>query len=357
MEDLARRFPLVPAGRQRLVPFAERVRRVKEFARIANGMGRTALKRGADALGGAAMILADGGHSHLARHLLWQHVNLFRAGRPFTVDAAKLALEPLINLGRLQAQQGDAYAAHQTFESLLNGVRTLGEVKIDGRSSHLQRLVVSADHAELVRWVWQTLYQEHTRALTQSGQWSEALKGITQRQRVSRRLLECRQVAVLAQPSAEISLRMIADSSLEADWETPVAACLRVLSLARAGRRTSNATDTMTSAFLQFRPPREHPLFYTRLGLTVYNLAAGSANAPLVAEQLRVEALAARDAFAAHEILPLVRTMPEAGETVARLTQRARRAELGEVLPPVVVGPVMETAWKAMAAIEIILAR
>ncbi|WP_283137522.1 hypothetical protein [Rhizohabitans arisaemae] len=355
LDELTLRFPLVPGGKPRCLDLEARIVQVQTRAKDAAAGGKDALDRGAGALNLAALLLSDGGHPDLARQLCRQQALLFREGRPFTVDVAKLSLQPLINLGRLHAREGDADAAYRTFEGLLNAVRDLGDVRIGATTTHLHNLVVGAGHAELVKWVWRVLLHDGTRALTRAGRWKEALEHLTRHHGIGERLLEGRQVAVLAQATAEAGFEMLARSVPTESWERPMAACLYALLLARAGRASASATATMIKAFLEYRPPRQQVVFYVRLGLTVLGLCTDAAQASPVAKQIIAEAITSRDAYAARELLPQALPVIDGEEPIVVLTALVQGAGLGERIPVGVVESVMDAALMAEAALRDIL--
>src|SRR5213079_568106 len=79
------------------------------------------------------------------------------------------------------------------------------------------------------RWLWTVLLADGTRALAGAGRWKDALDHLQQHRGIGHRLLDGRQVAVLAtcltgDPAAAL---MLLEASAPAEpWEHAVAACL-----------------------------------------------------------------------------------------------------------------------------------
>ena len=114
LRDLAaQRFPLVPRTRPACRALDVRAARVRDLARLADQHTSESLVRAAEAHNLAALITSDCGLPAVARKLCWRQSRIFLAFGPFNSATAKLALQPLVNLGRLLLRDGDGTAALQ----------------------------------------------------------------------------------------------------------------------------------------------------------------------------------------------------------------------------------------------------
>ncbi len=122
-EDVARRFPLVPRGRPACHRLDVRVRQVTDLVGTALQCPAETAKIACEAHNLAALIASDCGLPDLARSLCWKQFEIFHDSRPFHAETAKLALQPLINLGRLLVREGTNTAAYHLIETLFTAVR------------------------------------------------------------------------------------------------------------------------------------------------------------------------------------------------------------------------------------------
>ncbi|MFI5497133.1 hypothetical protein [Actinoplanes sp. NPDC051859] len=357
LDPVAVRFPLVPRPKPRGATLAERVARVHDLARLAAAArGGEALTKAARAHNLAALILSDSGLPGQARQLCHQQHDLFRAGRSYELATAKLALQPLINLARLHIRAGDGATAYTLLADLFESVKNRTGTYIDGRAVHCEDLVHERDaHRELVQWLWTVLLADGTRALTRAGRWAQALHHVEQHHGVGQRLLDGRQVAVLAHASHDdvpAALRLLADSTTPTGWERAVAACLHVLCLRTAAQPAGAATTTMLDRYLELPFDDDTAVFAVRLGLCVHILAGDTR--PQVAATIERLALRSGDGYAAQEVLhdACAAALTDAGRQELTATVRAcgldqptDAARIRDDLQPAIA-----TCEKAMAA-------
>ncbi|MGH3754979.1 MAG: hypothetical protein ACRDRP_20235 [Pseudonocardiaceae bacterium] len=94
-------FPLLPRGRPPCRALPCRVDEIRELARSASyGANDARISLAAEAHNKAALILSDCGLADLAQQLCWRQFDIFRAATPLTAKTAKIALQPIVNLGR-----------------------------------------------------------------------------------------------------------------------------------------------------------------------------------------------------------------------------------------------------------------
>jgi hypothetical protein len=360
MDDLnriAQRFPLVARARPACPPLDERIGEIGELARAAAGQtGTDRLPMAATAHNKATLIASDCGLPDLARTLCWQQFDLYQRVRPLTGQAARFALEPVVNLARLLIRDGDGDAAHQLLDTLYQAVRLRTEAVIDGRQVSFRNLTGSDDdHRHLCQWLWTVLLADGTRALANTGRWDQALAHVEQRGGIGQRLLDGRQVTILARCFAgdpASALALIEESVNGESWEQPVAACLTVLCLRSGARPTDSAIAAMVKHCLDLEPTPGLVVFRTRLGLTAIDLAGGvdHCNVAQAAAHLVREVVAAGDGYAARDMLGHKACSTLLTETQERaLSTAVRSSGLGQGTIP---APLMADLQAAIKGIE-----
>jgi len=227
---------------------------------------------------------------------------------------------------------------YRLIDELCGAVRSRADTVIDGSDISFTGLTSDAgDHREVVRWLWSVLLADGTRALTRAGRWPGALQHAQQHKGIGQRLLDGRQVAVLAHCAAgdhKTAQSLLAATSTPTPWEEAVAACMKVLCRTWAGQPASTAIATMTGRYLSLEPAREHAVFRVRLGLSVLDLAGNGADGAhrvqQVAETVTRDALGAADAYAAHDALSHATCLSHTTASRSRaLTGLVRAAGLG----------------------------
>ncbi len=307
---IAQRFPLVARTRPACQPLEVRVREVCEFSRAANRhTGADSLALAATAHNMAALIASDCGLPELARALCWRQFYVYLRARPLSAQAARYALEPLVNVARLMIRGADGESAYQVLDTLYEAVRSRRDAVIDGVPLSFGDLTGSdEDHRTLCRWLWTVLLADGIRALAAAGRWDQALAHAEQGNGVGRRLLDGRQVAVLTRcitgdPAS--ALAVLDEAVISTRWEQPVADCLAVLCLRSGARRTDCAIAAMVEHYLGLEAAPELLVFHCRLGLAVVDLAGGveQPDAAQAATRLVGQAVAAGDGYAARDVL------------------------------------------------------
>jgi hypothetical protein len=142
--------------------------------------------------------------------------------------------------------------------------------------------------------------------LTRAGRWTEALQHARQHKGIGDRLLDGRQVAILAHCEAGdygTALHLLADSSTPTPWEKAVAACMKVLCGRPADRPSDSDIATMMDRYLELEAAPEHVVFHVRLGLCVIDVTASDGRAAQVADVVVRAALDSADAYAARDVL------------------------------------------------------
>ncbi len=354
----ADRFPLLPRAKPVCRALETRVARVRELARLASHRTEESLVRAAEAHNLAALIASDCGLPEPAHDLCQRQYEAFRARRPLDMATAKLALQPLINLGRLLIRAGDGTTAYELLEALFRAVATRTNARLNGRTIELTELIShDDDHRELATWMWSVLLADGTRALTWAGRWAEALQHAERHKGIGERLLDGRQVAVLAYCDVgdhDAALGLLASSVVPTPWEEAVAACMKVLCLHLGDHPAAPDIATMMDRYLSLEPADEHTVFHVRLGLTVIDLAAGDRHVPRVAQKIVCDAVESADAYAAQDVLSHRPCRSHtAADDMHTLTGLLRAAGLGDgTIAPHLLGQLMEATRSAEDSIR-----
>jgi hypothetical protein len=195
-------FPLVQRPRPPGLPLEARIRQLRELAARpgdGDGDGDGRIIRAAEVCNKAALIASDCGLPELARALCWRQHEVFDHARPLPASAAALALQPLLNLPRQLIREGDGHGAYAMLQALYHAARDRTDAVIDGRSVNLHNVTCAPDdHKTICTRVWAALLADGTRALTQAGRWREAAEHAATHRGVGLRLLDGRQVIILA---------------------------------------------------------------------------------------------------------------------------------------------------------------
>ena len=359
-------FPLLPRTRPPCLALHLRVDELRELVRSASqGPDQIRLSSAAETLNKAALITSDCGLVDLAQQLCWCQFNVFHAATPLTAKTAKLALQPIVNLGRLATRGGDGSRAYRIFENAYDAVSTQAATEIDGRDIDFRRFVNQTDERqELRKFLWTILLADGTRALTQAGRWGDALRHIDQYKGIGKRMLDGRQVAILARCTTgdhDAAIDMLEASSTPDPWEHAVATCLRTLCLRLGNQPADTSAAAMVRAYLRLEPSREHRVFRTRLGLCLIDLATDAHRAgtpPVIARVIR-EAVTGADAYSASDVLSheLCRsTMAQADEDALTSIVKSSGLRRG-TMPADLLDDLMTSARTSQAQLAQVLVR
>lgn len=353
-------LPLAGWSRMPCPPLPARTARVAE---ILNGNG-SPLGVASHALNMAALLASDCGMDDLARDLCWRQIQPYtRLRRPLTADEGRLMLGPVLNLARLDLRAGSPDDALRRLEDADHAVAAGRDLTVDGSVLPVSAIGgTSEEHAKLRNVVRALHVGDGVRAHAMAGRWhlaaglAETLGGVYPR------LLEGRQAAVIARCLAgdlDGARRILTQATAAESWEDQVAASLAVL--ASPAGEVTDAIDTMTSRFLADPLPADRVLFRARLSATVVALSREIRpdNAAQVAMAAAGEAIRAREAYAARDIL--------ASPTAASLLEPRSRRELARIadesglgrgtMPPALADVLHLTVDKALAGQGTALAR
>jgi len=297
--DPMRHFPLVARARLACAGLDDRI---TEIAQLAATAGNDPI-HAAVAHNKAALIASDCGHHDLAAELCHAHHDRYRTLRTWTAHDARLALEPMVNLARLHIRRGDPTAAVDHLQTLWALVDTADERLVDGKPVHLHGITRGSDDHRTVRtWLWTVVLAEGLRALTAAGHWTDAFAHAQRHHGIGVRLLDGRQVAIIAYSvdDPDRAVALLDTSVPDEPWELPVADCLRTL------LKTGCPPQVLLDHYAALPLGLRYNLFTVRLGLAVIDLLE-STGAPHRARATdlvhRIAGDAGTDAYVAREVL------------------------------------------------------
>lgn len=353
------RFPLLPRSKPVCRSLTERIDRVRRQTDLASQHAEDSLLRAAEAHNLAALIVSDCGMPALARELCWRQFDIFATSGPYDQASAKLALQPLVNLGRLHTGDGSGSAGYQLHEALFQAARTRAEASVEGRTISLGDIVHRGDdHREIVRWLWSILLADGIRALCRAGRWSEALQRVEQHNGLGQRFFDGRQVAIIAHCVAHNhaeALCLIEASATPTAWEEAVAACMKVLCRTWAGLPTDSATAATIDAYLALDPVPEHAVFHVRLGLSVAEFADDTHDTRPVVRMIERSTLDSADAYAAREARTNPTPSPLTDAAAQALDKTVQAAGLG-IAPTRLLDNLMRSVQRSETALTRALA-
>jgi thiopeptide-type bacteriocin biosynthesis protein len=341
LNQLARRFPLMPRPRPDCPALEARVGRVRQ---LASPQGESAdrelrIEQACTALNLAALTAADCGLPALAAELCERQLAIFQSAAPVTGRVAIASLQPLVNLARLDMRAGRPERAYQALMQIAETARHGGAAEVHGRAFTLGSLTADADAVD--PWLREVLLHDGTRALAAAGHWDKAAEHATQYDDHPDRLHDARQVRIIASVTSgdsEAALALIDESLRTEPWEHAVAACLRAWAHLTSGCPIPAST---TSALALAR----HAIEPSSLGMTLSRIRLSLTAAELAAaidpdqEHLFAgvadEALRDGDAHAAREVLAS-RAAFACTESICldQLTGTIERAGLGKGMIP-----------------------
>ncbi|WP_181871594.1 hypothetical protein [Sphaerisporangium album] len=290
----------------------------------------------------AALLVSDVGLPDLARQWCHRHAEVYLRALPMGAQAARRGLEPLVNLARLHIRAGDGPSAFALLGTLYQAITFRSDTVIDGIPVPAATLIASEqDHHELRQWLWTVHVADSARALVAAGHWQDAHAHLRRNRGIGQRMLDGRQVAVIAHTLAgepDTALALLDETAPGEPWENAVTACLTVLCRRTAGQPIEAGICTMLEHYQRPAPTGDLSVFATRLGLSVIDAAGGTEDAIAfaVATKLIEQTLAFRDGYAARDVLAHKRcaTVLSVGQTRA-LAELVEACALGSgTMPP-----------------------
>ncbi|MGW2057441.1 hypothetical protein ACWCOZ_26600 [Streptomyces sp. NPDC001840] len=305
-DSVAQRFPLVARPRPACLPLPQRVQALTKLANTAVQQGDASVA--STVYNQAALIASDVGVPSTARAICHQHATAYLDFCPLPGVTAIRALEPVVNLARLQIRAGHADNGRRHLLALHDAVTTGTDTEVEDIHVPAGLTAAPEDRHEIRAWLWRVLLADGTRALTTAGRWAEALVHVETHRGVGQRMLDGRQVAVLTAltagdaPAAE---DLLADTEPGEPWEDAVTSCLTVLTHRTVGRPLRHHLHDLVATYLDGADEPGMTVFNTRLGLTLLDTIASLEHpaARLVVADLHRRATKTTDGYAARETL------------------------------------------------------
>ncbi|MGW3058426.1 hypothetical protein ACWC98_21195 [Streptomyces goshikiensis] len=304
--QLARRFPLVSRFRPACLPLPDRVQALATLSETAGARADQGLASAV--YNQAALIASDVGLPDLAWQLCHQHAEAYLHATPLPAMAAIRALEPVVNLARLQIRAGHPDEGRNRLLRLFDAVTNGTADRFD--DVHIPAdLVQSGDDRQEVRaWLWRVLLADGSRTLTGSGRWAEALAHTRKHQGIGKRMFDGRQIAVvtaLTSGDTEHAAVLISDTAAGEPWEHAVTSCLHALCLRACTGLDHRAESELEAALSAVPAEQGMTVFDTRLRLTALDTIASPASpaAYRITNELHRGIVGTRNGFAAREVL------------------------------------------------------
>lgn len=298
----AQRFPLLPRTRPICSPLTTRVEGICALARTAAHERDPA--KAAAVHNRSALLASDCGLPDLARAWCHRHAQLHLDALPLNGQAARRALEPLVNLARLRIRAGEGESAYQLLTTLFTAVTARTDTTVDGIDVPAATLTATTDdHQQLHRWLWSIILADAPRALITAGRWDDAHTHMQHHHGIGHRLLDGLQIAVIAALTAGDpagALALVETAAPDEPWEHAVGACLTVL----AGRTTDQTVTAMLHHYQRLTAAPELAVFHTRVGLSVLDATdTAHRDADAHAAVLVRQTLATQDGYAVRDLL------------------------------------------------------
>jgi hypothetical protein len=168
----------------------------------------------------------------------------------------------------------------------------------------------AADDLDSVRkWLWTVHLADSPRALISAGRWDDALVHLEHHRGIGQRMLDGRQVAVVARYLAgdtRGALTILQDTVTSEPWEDIVSGCLTAL-CAPGHSASMRRLKTVPGAYLNLAiaDTPELLVFTTRLGPTVIDASGGTAHSHgrVIAQSMITRVIRLRDGYATRELL------------------------------------------------------
>ncbi|MFV2104081.1 hypothetical protein [Micromonospora sp. LOL_024] len=300
----ARRFPLVARPRPCCTPLPERVADISRRAAAASRDHDAAAASAVFNL--AALLASDCGLPNLARQWSTRLARAALAHPPQDFRTASHSLEPIINLARLRTRAADGTGAWTILQQLYRAVTNRTDTSIDGITVPASRLAPDrSEHRELRRWLWAVLLSSGAHALAVAGRWDDAYHQLHRHHGIGRRMLDGRQIAVIAHTLAgrhSHAMTLLRDTKPGEPWEHAVTC--RLVLICQQGATSSRQRDQAVRAYQALNPAAEGlAVFHTRLGLSLID-ALGSIHQP-AAQPIATDLIkrAAGDGYTARDLL------------------------------------------------------
>ncbi|MFH8737611.1 hypothetical protein [Streptomyces sp. NPDC017964] len=300
----ARYFPLIARPRPACAPLPARVAHLVDLSDKAAATKNQV--QASLAFNQAALLASDIGLPELAREMCHQHASAYLHACPLDATSAKHALEPVVNLARLQIRAARADDGRRQLLDLFDAVSAGRAAEVDGLTIPSD-LTTDTGRTDARAWLWAVVLADGARTHTTAGRWTDALAHMEAHRGIGTRMLDGRQVAVLAALAAGTASdaeTLLADTDRGEEWEQEVTTCLTLLCRRALGKNADSLLGELVESYDQRRVTGGLIVFNIRLGLTLLGLAdADSRTARRLVAALHDRTIATFDGYAARECL------------------------------------------------------
>ena len=242
---IATRFPLVSRGKPVCRPLSARIAELDDAAARAEQAQTPAYQRlvaASEVYNKAALIASDCGLPGTAHELCWQQWDTYATALGEDNQSAellKLALQPILNLARQLIRDQQSQTAHRLLTQLFLAANKQQQVQLHGRVIPLDMPYATDDERLVIRQhLWAALLADGSRAMIAQQRWTEALELAKKFNGVGNRLLDGRQILIIATAlgtTPDEALGLLETTKLTERWEEAVAATLRLFVLHQTG--------------------------------------------------------------------------------------------------------------------------
>jgi hypothetical protein len=307
---IASRIPLVCRPKPPGAPLAARIEQLTALTAALPGADHhQQVARASGVLNFAALIASDASVPGLAARLCWRQWDIFTQAGPLEPDIATMALMPLVNIARLLIREGDGDSAYDVLQRLYRAAQQRGTTTIHDHRVDLSPWTrTTAAHRKLCEELWVTILVDGARALARGGRWAEAARTMASHRGIGSRLLDGRQITIMAlaqQGHHQEAIAMI-DSTVPAEpWEHTVAAILRICCRPVTPPAPQDELDhaAREALTLTVLPEPMTAAFRTRVGLAALDLTDSQPTPYHSRLRAALISAAACDAYAARDVL------------------------------------------------------
>lgn len=303
---LAQRFPLIARWRPACLPLPQRVASIVSLANSAVTERDSSLA--STVFNQTALLASDVGDSDLARDLCHRHAAAYLHACPQPSTTVIRALEPVVNLARLLIRAGRPDEGYRYLLALYKAVSAGAAARVENIDVPAVLTATAQDQREVRAWLWRVLLADGTRALTTAGRWADALDHLKEHRGIGNRMLDGRQVAVIAaltSGDADGAADLLAATTPGDLWEQAVTMTLAVFCDRALGRLAEDDLDGLAAVYERMPAEPGMTVFTTRLGLSMLD-AIGVTEHPAasrIAKSLHHRTVASTDGYAARECL------------------------------------------------------
>ncbi|MFD9950245.1 hypothetical protein ACFWYW_55995 [Nonomuraea sp. NPDC059023] len=307
---IAARIPLVCRTKPPGKPLLERIADLTALTVEPAGADHHDLvARACGVLNICALIASDAALPGMAADLCWRQHQVFAEAGSLPRDIAVMSLMPLINLARLLIREGDGQAAYELLDRLYGAAQQRRATVIHDHDVDLSPLThTHHDHSAVCTELWVALLIDGARALAQQGRWSEAAAAMATHRGIGDRLLDGRQLKIMAlvEQGRPVEAIALIDSTLPVEpWETTVASLLRIAIRPGTTPTPQDEVEQVLAHTYDLVTAQEPTTaaFRARLALTALDVAdqgqpGGNRLAAAVIDVATTDAYAARDVLA-----------------------------------------------------------